>query len=177
MNREEAYNAYRAHTEKFCKDGPFFWPDIEVAFDAGWDAKAESLKQATLFVEPQPNTTEELLKLMEKLKANREAVGPSGSYTFMAKPENLIAAIWDAWPVKKARGAAIPAIAKALKKRGGELLNDVIAYKEAYATWPAEERLFLPMCSTWMNQERWLDDRQTWIKGAAAAPSQFSRSY
>jgi hypothetical protein len=28
-----------------------------------------------------------------------------------------------------------------------------------------------------MNQERWADDRATWRKGAAAAPSQFTKKY
>ena len=87
------------------------------------------------------------------------------------------AMIWAAWPVKKAKGAAIPAIVKALKKiKPMDLLESVQAMSAAYATWPAAERQYLPMCSTWMNQERWLDDRTTWLRGAAAMPSQFSKT-
>jgi hypothetical protein len=44
---------------------------------------------------------------------------------------------------------------------------------ECYRAWPVTELQYLPMCSTFMNQERWADDRTKWRKGAAAAPSQF----
>jgi len=86
--------------------------------------------------------------------------------------------IWALWPVKKAKGAAIPAIKKALKKCHHDDLRGAVAELcVAFTTWPVEERHYLPMCSTWMNQERWLDDRSTWVRGAAAIPSQFSKKY
>jgi len=85
--------------------------------------------------------------------------------------------IYNRWPIKKGRGAAIPAIMKALKKRGYlELLDDVTAYAAAIATWKPEDRQFVPMCSTWMNQERWLDDRSTWVRGTVHK-SQFGTSH
>lgn len=78
--------------------------------------------------------------------------------------------IYAAWPVKKARGAAIPAINKALKKvDGAVLLKAVQDLAAAYAKWPVAERQFLPMCSTFMNQERWLDDPATWQRGGVPA--------
>lgn len=93
-------------------------------------------------------------------------------------PDATVAEIWAAWPVKKAKGAAVPAITKALKKVSGmKLLEAVEEMARAYATWPVAERQYLPMCSTWMNQERWLDDRSTWLRGAAAVPSQYSKTY
>ena len=86
--------------------------------------------------------------------------------------------IYAAWPVKKARGAAITAIKKAMKKeKPEELLAAVKELAACYANWPATEKQYLPMCSTFMNQERWADDRATWRKGAAATPSQFTRKY
>jgi len=63
------------------------------------------------------------------------------------------------------------------KEKPEELLKAVQELAEAFKAWPAAEKQYLPMCSTFMNQERWADDRQTWRKGAAATPSQFTRKY
>ena len=76
--------------------------------------------------------------------------------------------IYAIWPVKKGRGAAIPAIKKAMKKVAPECLYEAVnAFSHAFQTWPAEDRQYCPMCSTFMNQERWLDDRSTWRRGTA----------
>jgi hypothetical protein len=85
--------------------------------------------------------------------------------------------IYASWPVKKARGAAIKAIQKAMKQEKPErLLAAVNELSDCYKQWPVAERQYLPMAATFFNQERWADDRSTWRKGAAAAPSQFSRA-
>jgi len=57
------------------------------------------------------------------------------------------------------------------------LLAAVQELAECYKVWPAAELQYLPMCSTFMNQERWADDRTKWRKGAAATPSQFTKKY
>lgn len=83
--------------------------------------------------------------------------------------------IWDAWPVKKARGAAIPAINRALKKVDVFVLLAAVRHLATeYAKWPEAEKKYLPMCSTYMNQERWLDPKETWERGAPPA-SQFGK--
>ncbi len=43
--------------------------------------------------------------------------------------------------------------------------------------WPAEDRKFVPHPATWFNQERYLDDPKEWQRGAAAVPSQFTKTY
>lgn len=143
MNRDEAFALWYARLHL---DGDPVTP--AQAFDAGWDAHIEALKQQHM-----------------PFGADGTDLAPT--------PEQ----IWSLWPVKKARGAALPAIAKAVKKAGGAaILQAVKDYAKALETWPAQDRQYIPMCSTWMNQERYLDDRKEWVRGAAAAPSQFSRS-
>lgn len=100
------------------------------------------------------------------LEAQRQTEIPLPMIADTVTPE----AIYAAWPVKKARGAAIPAINKALKKVAGPvLLKAVQDLAAAYAKWPVAERQYLPMCSTFMNQERWLDDPATWQRGGVPA--------
>lgn len=96
------------------------------------------------------------------LEASRQTLIPLPMIADTITPETIYAA----WPVKKARGAAIPAITKALKKvDGAVLLKAVQDLAAAFAKWPVAERQYLPMCSTFMNQERWLDDPATWQRG------------
>lgn len=168
-------------------------------FTSGWLAHAESLKHAddlfpgTLGHLPlgggEDYTSANVAQLVEQIPCKDKVVGsiPSvGSTPF--NPADLphdhdhlpITAemIYAAWPVKKARGAAITAIKKAMKKeKPEELLAAVKELAACYANWPATEKQYLPMCSTFMNQERWADDRATWRKGAAATPSQFTKKY
>jgi len=121
--------------------------EVRSHYAAGWAAALEASRQTVLF-SPEPVSV---------------------------KVESGITAetIYAAWPVKKARGAAIPAITKALKKvDGAVLLKAVQDLAAAFAKWPAAEHQFLPMCSTFMNQERWLDDPATWQRGnATSGPS------
>ena len=167
-------------------------------FTAGWHAHYESTRQTdmwsgTLSTLPlgggEDYTSANVAQSAEQLFCKQPVVGsiPSvGSTPF--NPADLphdhdhlpITAemIYAAWPVKKARGAAITAIKKAMKKeKPEELLAAVKELAACYANWPATEKQYLPMCSTFMNQERWADDRATWRKGAAATPSQFTKKY
>ena len=68
--------------------------------------------------------------------------------------------IFHAYPRLVARGAALRAIAKALKAVPfAELLEAVREYARARE---GQERQYTPHCSTWMNQERYADDREEW---------------
>lgn len=163
--------------------------ELLAVFTAGWHAHHESLRQCDLFPGTlsadtkamlQPRTVTTDFGVLPSLSAN---VAQSAEQLFCKQPVvgsipsvGSISAedIYAAWPVKKARGAAILAIKKAMKKEAPEeLLKAVQELAEAFKAWPAAEKQYLPMCSTFMNQERWADDRSTWRKGAAAAPSQF----
>jgi len=155
MTRNEAYALWFARANL---DGEP--PTPAQAFDAGWDAHIESLKQSHLPLGV-GNDGESIDS--RKTSIDCQAITPDQ--------------IWAIWPVKKARGAAIPSISRAIKKAGAAtILQAVKDYAKAVSTWPPEERRFIPMCSTWMNQERWLDDRKEWVRGSAAITSQFSRS-
>ena len=166
--------------------------EARAIFDAGWLAHMDSKKQVDMFPgtisHDAPPVVQFLIDALSGTPtpfseiSKREALkhcGHAGHAAGTLKEVDVQAnAIWALWPVKKAKGAAIPAIKKALKKCPYvDMRGAVDAMREAFIGWPADERQYLPMCSTWMNQERWLDDRSTWQRGAAVRPSQFSQKY
>jgi hypothetical protein len=159
--------------------------DLDAAFAAGWEARVSTTELPPVGDNPlrdyffsldtlnQDNATgakHVVLGFPQVMPLEMEPV-PPGETTITADD------IYAAWPVKKARGAAIKAIQKAMKQEKPErLLAAVNELSDCYKQWPVAERQYLPMCSTFMNQERWADSRETWRRGAAAAPSQFSRA-
>jgi len=68
--------------------------------------------------------------------------------------------IYSSYPRKVARGDALKAINRALKKVGAKELMEKVRTYASMIQW--KERQFIPHCSTWMNQERWLDDPVEW---------------
>lgn len=143
MTPDESFNLYLSKQDH--AGLPWQTPVDEVRrhYMAGWAARDEA-----------PSTLKP-----ETIEGHLVALAAS-------KPLPTAEDIYAAWPVKKARGAAIPAITKALKKvDGAVLLKAVQDLAAAFAKWPVAERQYLPMCSTFMNQERWLDDPATWQRG------------
>ena len=68
--------------------------------------------------------------------------------------------IYQAYPRKVAKPAAMKAIEKALKKSS---FNDLMAAVREYAkSRDGEDPNFTPHPATWFNQERWNDDRKEW---------------
>lgn len=64
--------------------------------------------------------------------------------------------IWGIYPKKQGKGAAKKAYEKAMKKIDPNILLDRIkAYVEAIQN---KDLQYIPMLSTWLNQERWGDD-------------------
>lgn len=146
-----------------------------VVFQQGWHAHAEALKQTDLFpgTWAQDPVSASVAQLAEQGFCKAQVVGSSPIAGSISAED-----IYALWPVKKARGAAITAIQKAMKKeKPAVLLAAVKELAECYAKWPVAERQYLCMCSTFMNQERWSDDRATWRKGADATTSQFSKTH
>jgi len=75
----------------------------------------------------------------------------------------LANAIYDAYPRKQGRKAAIAKILAAIAGHSAEVVMDATkAYAHATASWPDDERQFIPHPATWYGQERFLDDRATW---------------
>jgi hypothetical protein len=76
--------------------------------------------------------------------------------------------IYDAFPRKVGKQAAIKAIEKALKLLKPKwLLERTKAYAAAVAKWPAGDRQYVPHCSTWMNRGSYDDDPKEWQRGAS----------
>jgi hypothetical protein len=79
--------------------------------------------------------------------------------------------IYQLYPRKEKKKKGVAAIVKALK--GGtvtelELQEAVGAYAAAVATWPADERRFIPLPASWFNGGCWTDDRANWVREPAA---------
>jgi len=71
--------------------------------------------------------------------------------------------IYQAYPRKIARVAALKAITKAMQTVDQEILIDASsAYAAAVAKWPSDELQFVPHPSTWFGRGSYDDDRETW---------------
>jgi hypothetical protein len=82
--------------------------------------------------------------------------------------------IYDAYPKKIGRGAAIQKIQKAIKdhrKSPEWLLERTKQYAEAVSRWPVEDRQYIPNPETWFNQQRYLDDDKEWQRGGSVVPA------
>lgn len=157
MTKDEAFALWASKAGM--DDGHLPWETskdlLKTVFTAGWDAKVEADKQTDL------------------------------PFTDDAQP--TAADIYAAYPRHEGRGAAIKAIEKALRVSDltpAGMLRVVKEYAAVVKTWPqtarftTDGRSLIPLCSTWMNQERYADDRTTWQRGGQVAhPSQFSRTY
>lgn len=74
--------------------------------------------------------------------------------------EEQAVALYRAYPRKVARGAAIKAIKRALRKEEFEVLMEAVT--EYAAAREGQDRQYTPYPATWFNQERWEDDREEW---------------
>jgi len=87
--------------------------------------------------------------------------------------------IYAAYPRKVGKQAALKAIEKAHKsqyKTMWMLLQLTQAYAAAVAQWPAADKQYVPHPATWFNRGSYDDDPKEWQRGAAATPSQFSKT-
>ena len=76
-----------------------------------------------------------------------------------AQQESAFGAFWTAYPNKKAKPAALKAFTK-LKPNAellAEMLKAITAQKQS-PQWQKDNGQYIPMPSTWLNQERWNDE-------------------
>lgn len=77
--------------------------------------------------------------------------------------------LYKLYPRRQAKGVALKAIKKAGDIASISLLTErVKAFAEAVSRWPKEADEFIPLASTWFNQQRWEDDPKTWERTAPA---------
>ena len=85
---------------------------------------------------------------------------------------NTAEQLYQAYPRKVGKGAALKAIKVALGKVDfGVLLEAVQAYAMARV---GQDRQYTPHPATWFNQGRWNDDRSEWAANTNGKPEQFS---
>ena len=71
--------------------------------------------------------------------------------------------IYEAYPRKVGKPAALRAIEKAIKERGAVFVLDATErYAAKVEEWPQADRCFVPHPATWFNQQRFNDDPATW---------------
>jgi len=79
---------------------------------------------------------------------------------FSKVAEEDVEAIYEAYPRKVGRGAALLSIRKACVEHGAEMIMEKVKlYAKARE---GEEKFFTPHAQTWMNQQRYLDDPEEW---------------
>lgn len=72
-------------------------------------------------------------------------------------------AIYQAYPRKVGKPAALKAIVKAMREWTSDaLLAQTKAYADAVLRWPPGDEQFVPHPATWFNQGRYFDDPKTW---------------
>ena len=74
--------------------------------------------------------------------------------------------VYNAYPLKVARPAALKAIVRALEAIPFE---DLLAKTKAYAAARGADLAFVPHPATWFNQQRYNDDPATWRRNDAPA--------
>jgi hypothetical protein len=197
MSIDEAFNKWYARQDHSGLPWQTSRDELFNVFFAGWSAKAEAIKQTDLFpgtwdkdgMDPERRDRtygaagKEIFPDLRPASLTGQKPGTCNAETSVqvgCGADSVTAEdIWNAWPVgyKTGRGAAIPAIKKAMKKAApAALLAAVKELNSYFVQWPEAEKQYLPNPSTFFNQERWLDDRKRWQKGAAAT-SQFSKTY
>lgn len=151
MTMDEAFAKWAKNHELYDLPWQIDQKVLRGAFEAGWMAHAEAGKQTLIPVADDAVTAEDMAE-----------------------------AIYKTYPRKVGKAAAIKAIAKALRLSDHSpagLLNATRRYADAVAKWPAEDKKFIPHPATWFNRGSYDDDPKEWQRGAAAAPSQFSKTY
>lgn len=89
----------------------------------------------------------------------------------------MFADFWAHYPRKVGKGAAAKAFAKAVKANGPEPIR--AGYKRAlaaWATWPPDDRQFIPHPATWLNQERWCDEPEPHVTKLSPTQAKEARS-
>jgi hypothetical protein len=97
-------------------------------------------------------------------RATEQSVSQRKDTTVSTSEKEQLVNIYDAYPRKVARPAALKAIARALKKVAPEKLLELTqAYAKAVE---GDDPQFIPHPATWFNQERFNDDPKTWRRAA-----------
>ncbi len=83
--------------------------------------------------------------------------------------------IYEAYPRKQAKDAALAAISAALSTVSVEnLLERTKAYAEATAAWPEDDRKFIPYPAKWYSEARYDDDPAEWSRHAPKVDARHS---
>lgn len=142
--------------------------------DTNEDTKLDT-NEDTKLVATEPTTITRVSRTKNQEPRTISPVVPKGTAIDAAA-----AALYELYPKKVGKTAALKAIVKALKQPGAptelELQATVKAYRDAVAKWPHEARYTregndtVPHPATWFNQGRYADDPATWQKSPLEGP-------
>lgn len=126
---------------------------------------------------PLPNSVSPGGELPFAKGANPSSPNPSGEPSMNHEHEKA-AAIYQAYPRKIARTAALKAIVKALAKTAPEkLLTATLSYAAAVEKWPDDDKRFIPYPATWFNRGSYEDDPQNWTRSHATSQHSNGRRF
>jgi hypothetical protein len=97
--------------------------------------------------------------------------------------EIAAAEIYQSYPRKQGKAAALKAIANATKAVPlDRLLERTKAYAAAVALWPESEKQYIPHPATWFNRGSYDDDPVTWVRNSTPAkparqPGEFDEAW
>lgn len=98
--------------------------------------------------------------------ADADSSSSQGSVRGVSRKE-LADAIYDLYPRKVGKPAAVKAILTQLNSHPFELLRDATA--KLSGLWAGQDMTYLPHPSTWFNQQRFNDSPETWAPKAATS--------
>jgi hypothetical protein len=103
-----------------------------------------------------------------------QSVSQRKDTTVRTSEKEQVVNIYDAYPKKVGRPAAVKAIARALKHNSFNRLHELtLKYAEAVK---GADLQFIPHPATWFNQERYNDDPKTWTRSDRRDRTESSRN-
>lgn len=138
------------------------WHQTDTNEDTNEDTKLDT-NEDTKLVATEPTTITRVSRTKNQEPRTISPVVPKGTAIDAAA-----AALYELYPKKVGKTAALKAIVKVLKRPGAptelELQTTVKAYRDAVAKWDEQDKTFVPHPATWFNQGRYADDPATWIR-------------
>ncbi|MDX2108752.1 MAG: helix-turn-helix domain-containing protein [Verrucomicrobiota bacterium] len=115
----------------------------------------------------------EFMENQQELLPTEKTTPPGANALIKQRAEE----IYRIYPRHVGKGQALRAISRALQVVPYLSLKEATqAYAEAVSRWPESDRKYVPHCSSWMNAQRWTDDRKEWERVSTGYCPRFAPS-
>ncbi len=173
-------------SERYAQRFAFYERRAKLAADRRWGKRDDASSTAVASPSIPPQSAPPPPSTPPTLDQRPDLTGPDLTLGSIAKHSSsmlqasrkhdaaAVCAVYDAYPRKVGKAAALKAIDRAIKSgaiTADTLLAKVKAYAAAVATWPEADRQFIPHPATWVNAGRYDDDPTTWQRKTIATPA------